>query len=98
MASPITVGVVAIVVAPINKKRAAIKFQNTSPTQIIYIKKIPLSGAFSTVSATDYEFKLSPLAEPTEGAESFETNSIASFMAISSAAGGILAIYETQYV
>lgn len=97
MGSPLTIGTTAVSVANKNTARAAIRFQN-SGTTTIYIKKIPLSGAYSIVSPTDYEFKLFPLAENTEGAESFETNSIAGFMAISSSAGGTLAVYETKKV
>jgi hypothetical protein len=97
MASPITVGTAAIVVAPINTNRSNIRFQNTS-SNIIYIKKIPLSGAYSVVSATDYEVQLFPASSSQEGGEAFETNSIASFMAIAATAGSALAVYETNKV
>jgi len=110
MASPISVGTTAIVVAPINQARALIRFQNTSAvssssssssssappsSNIIYIKKIPLSGAYPVVSATNYDVRLFA-GQINEGlSEIFETNSIASFMAVSSAASGVLAVYET---
>ena len=95
MASPITVGVTTVVVAPVNKKRVSIRFQNAGAT-IIYIKKVPVTGVYWAVSATDYEVML---AVPAAGTvEFFETNSIASFIAISSAAAGVLAIYETSKV
>jgi len=97
MASPVIVGTSAIVVAPINKKRSNIRFQNTS-TNIIYIKKIPLSGPYSVVSATDYEIQLFPASSSQEGGEAFETNSIASFMAIAAGASSALAVYETNKV
>jgi len=98
MASPITLGTTAIIVVPINKKRANIRFQNTSATQTVYIKKIPLTGPFTTVSITDYDVRMLPDSATGEGGEPFETNSIASFMAIASAAAATLAIYETNKV
>lgn len=97
MASPIVVGTAAMVAVPINVNRGIVRFQNTSATQIIYIKKIPLSGSYGVVSATDYEVRLLPDDAVSTG-DYFETNSIASFMAISSAAAGSLSIYETSKV
>ena len=95
MASPLTIGVATVVVAPVNTKRVSIRFQNGGAT-IIYLKKVPVSGVYWAVSATDYEVML---AVPAAGAvEFFETNSTASFIAISSAAAGVLAIYETSNV
>ena len=95
MASPITIGIATVVVAPINKKRVSIRFQNTGAT-IIYLKKVPTNGAYWAVSAADYEVML---AVPAAGTiEFFETNSTASFIAISSAAAGVLSIYETNKV
>jgi hypothetical protein len=96
MTSPVTIGVTSIVVAPINSKRASIRFQNTG-SAIIYIKKIPLTGSFSVVSPTDYEVELFPASSSQEGGEAFETNSVASFMAIGSSTSS-LAIYETNNV
>jgi len=98
MASPVTIGTSAVVVVPVNKDRVSIRFQNTSATQTIYIKKIPLEGAFSVVSVTDYDVRMLPDSSTGEGGEPFETSSIASFMAISSAAAGTIAIYETVKV
>lgn len=97
MASPIIVGTSAIVVAPINKKRSNIRFQNASPN-IVYLKKIPLSGPYTVVSATDFEVQLFPASSSQEGGEAFETNSVASFMAIAAAANSALAIYETNNI
>lgn len=96
MASPLTIGTTASIIALVNTKRNSIRFQNTSSaSQIIYIKKIPLTGTTTTVSPTDYDVRLfaGVLAEGLE--EAFETQSVASFMAISSAAAGTLAVYET---
>lgn len=98
MASPIGVGVAASIVAVVNRNRADIRFQNTSATQTIYIKKIPLSGSVTTVSATDYEIRLLPDSATDVAGEAFITNSVASFMAIATAAGGTLAVYETNRV
>ena len=95
MASPITVGIATVVAAPVNKNRVSIRFQNGGAT-IIYIKKVPVSGVYWAVSATDYEVML---AVPGAGAvEFFETNSTASFIAVGNAAAGVLAIYETSNV
>jgi hypothetical protein len=94
MTSPIVVGVAAIVAVPIHKARSIVRFQNVGVTTI-YLKKVPLSGAFSVVSPTDFEIILLPATGTAEGGDAFETNSIASFMAISSAAAGSLSIYET---
>ena len=106
MASPLTIGTTASVIVPINRSRADIRFQNTGDTTI-YIKKFPLTGAYTVVSANDYEVMLTPTSNQgnskdnphTKGAgESFETDSIASFMAVSSASGGILSVYETNKI
>lgn len=107
MASPITIGTTAMVVALKSAARADIRFQNTG-SSTIYIKKIPLSGAFSTVTSTDYEVKILPFTSEdadeedddrrrTGEGEAFETNSIAGFMAVSSSSHGLLAIYETKH-
>lgn len=94
MASPLTIGTTATVVALVNKRRADIRFQNTSKNAIIYIKKIPITGGFTPVSETDYEVLLLAGKGTTPG-EAFITNSVASFMAISDKTDGELAIYET---
>lgn len=96
MSSPIFVGTSAIVVAPINKKRSSIRFQNVS-SHSIYLKKIPISGSYIVVSTTDYEIELAPNTGGGEGSI-FETDSISSFMAVSSNAAGKMAIYETSKV
>jgi len=98
MASPLVIGTTAVVIALVNKQRANIRFQNTSATQIIYIKKIPLTGTYTVVSATDYDLKMLPDSATGEGGEPFETNSVCSFMAISSAAAGTIAVFETNNV
>lgn len=97
MASPLNIGTSAVAVAPINKKRNSIRFQNAGTTQI-YLKRIPIEGAYSLVSATDYEAVLFPASSSQEGGEAFETDSILSFMAISPGCPGLLAIYETKKV
>ena len=97
MASPLTIGTTAIVVAPINKKRDLVRFQNTGAT-IFYIKKVPFEGVFTLPSATDYEVLMQPSSSLTEAGDAFETNSVAAFAAVSSAVGGILSVYETSKV
>ena len=97
MVSPIIVGIIPAVIAPLDKKRVDIRFQNTG-VSIIYLKKIPLTGVFSFPSATDYEVLLAPAALLNEAGEAFVTNSVSSFAAVSSIPGGILAIYETRKV
>ena len=94
MTSPVVIGVVAAPVAPIRKNRGNIRFQNTGAS-LIYIKKVPIEGSFSVVSPTDYEIFLAPSVLSAEAGDAFETDSISSFMAISSAIGGVLSIYET---
>lgn len=96
MASPIVIGTTASVVVPINKNRAVVRFQNVGSSNI-FIKKIPLEGAYSVVSHTDFEIDLFPASSSQEGGEAFETNSIASFMAVGTGATS-LAIYETNKV
>jgi len=98
MASPIVVGTTAIIAVPKNTSRALLRLQNTSSTQTIYIKRIPLSGVYSVVSATDYDLRMLPDSVTGEGGEPFETASINSFMVIASASGGSLAIFETVYI
>ena len=95
MASPLVVGTTVTVVAPVNRRRADIRFQNTSATQTVYLKKIPLTGTTTAVSTTDYEIRLLPDSATDVAGEAFITNSIASFMAIATAAAGSLAVYET---
>jgi len=94
MASPLIIGTTAVAIAVRNTRRADIRFQNTGAT-IIYIKKVPLEGLFTPPSATDYEVLLAPPAALTESGEAFITDSISSFAAVSSAAAGVLAVYET---
>lgn len=113
MASPVMIGTTASVVVPINRRRADVRFQNTGDT-IIYLKKFPLTGAYTVVSASDYEVMLTPASSSSNNGhgnddnngndhskgvgESFWTDSIASFMAVSSASGGSLSIYETNKI
>jgi len=93
MASPISMGTSAIVVIPSNVSRFGVRFQNVSATQIIYLKRIPTSGAYAIVSATDYDVRILPSGS--EDQDPFETKSTASFMAVASASGAHLAIFET---
>lgn len=93
--SPVIVNATPTTVALSNTKRQTIRFQNAGTT-IIYLKKNTRYS--SLVSPTDFEVLLQPLAEGTEGAESFTTNSMHSFSAISSAAGGKLAVFETEII
>lgn len=97
MVSPIIVNIVPIVAVPINVRRAKIRFQNTGVSNL-YLRKIPMTGAFSPPSIIDYDVLLAPAALLNEAGEAFITNSVASFAVISSIPGGILALYETQKV
>lgn len=97
MASPLTVGTTAIVAIPVNKRRASIRLQNTG-SGTIYLKKIPMHGAYSTVTAIDYQVLLAPATSSGEAGEAFTTNSIASMQVIGSASGCLLSVYETNNV
>jgi len=100
MTSPITIGTTAIVVLPVNNRRADVRMQNTG-TSSIYIKRIPLGAISTTVSSTDYEVLLGPSlgeAGESEAGEPFVTDSVAAFVAVSSAANGKLAIFETNNI
>ena len=97
MTSPITVGTTAIIVAPANIRRNSIRFQNVGLTTI-NMKKIPLTGVVSTVSTSDFEAQLFGASTALEGGEAFTTDSTTGFMAISSAANGALAVFETSKV
>ena len=98
MASPITIGITPIVVILSNTSRVVVRFQNTSPTQTIYIKRVPNEGLFTPVSITDYDVRMLPDSATGEGGEPFETNSVSAFQAVASAAAGTLAIFETVKV
>ena len=97
MISPISIGAASTVVVPVNKSRVSLRFQNVGITNL-RIKKVPMSGAFSLVSLTDFEVFLSPSAGILESGEQFTTNSISSFMVISDIPGGALAMYETNKI
>lgn len=98
MASPITVGTTAVVVANYNPNRGVIRFQNTGATGTIYMKKVRKSGTVVPPSPTDYEVLLSSATLAVESGDAFETNSISKFMAVGSVAGCLLSIYETNKV
>ena len=97
MVSPIIIGIVASSVAPINRSRVNIRFQNTGVSNL-YLKKVPVSGVFTVPSVVDYEVLLAPAALLNEAGEAFTTNSTSEFAAASSIPGGILAIYETYKI
>ena len=95
MASPITVGVTAMTAVAANPRRVSVRFQNASATQTLYfVRQI---GTIPNVpSVTNYEFSLTP------GSAVFDSNvahtatdSTVAFNVVSSAAAGVLAIYET---
>jgi len=98
MASPVTLGTTAAVVLLPNLSRAGVRFQNTSATQTIYLKRVPSEGLYTAVSTTDYDVRMLPDSATGEGGEPFETNSVSGFQAIASAAAATLAIYETVKV
>ena len=92
MANPIIVGTTAIVAVLRNPNRVKIRFQNTGAT-VLYFYRNP-----NIPSIVNYEFLLEPgtIAEINEAY--IETNSTAQFNVVSSAVGGILAIFETVKV
>jgi len=89
MATPISVGVTAVVAALRNPDRVQVLFQNTGATTLYFYRNPNIP------STTSFEFSLAPGATPTNENSELSTNSIAQFNVISSAAGGVLAIYET---
>lgn len=92
MANPIIVGTTAIVAVLRNPNRVKIRFQNTGTT-VLYFYRNP-----NIPSIVNYEFLLEPgtIAEINEAY--IETNSTAQFNVVSSAVGGLLAIFETARV
>lgn len=95
MVSPVNVGLTATTVALANTSRRSIRFQNVGAT-IIYLKKNELNGTL--VSPFDYEVLLAPLAALVESSESYTSESMHSFSAISIGACGQLAIFETNVI
>jgi len=97
MATPVPIGATKVKVASVVNNRALVRFQNVG-NKAVYIKKIPLGAITTDVSDTDYEVKLN--ADPGESGkgDSFETNSINGFVAISVNNGSELAIYQTVYI
>lgn len=97
MATPISIGTTKVKVASVVNNRALIRFQNVG-NKTVYIKKIPLGAVTANVSDTDYEVLLH--ADPGESGkgDSFETNSINGFVAISTTTGSELAVYQTVYI
>jgi hypothetical protein len=95
MASPVTVGVAAIVAVPKNTKRNSVRFQNVSATQTLYFVR-QIGTTPNIPSVTNYEVALFPASavfDPNDA--DFESRSIAQWNVVSSAAAGSLAILET---
>jgi len=97
MASPLTVGVAAIIAVPRNDRRVKVRFQNTSPTQTLYFVKQPTT-AVAIPSATNYEFLLAPGTTAEVNEAYIETNSTSQFNVVASAAAATLAVFETVRV
>ena len=97
MTTPKPIGATKVKVASVVQNRAIIRMQNVGK-KTIYIKKIPLNSVTTNVSDTDYEVLLH--ADPGEygKGDSFETNSINGFVAISVNPGSELAVYQTVYI
>lgn len=91
MASPITVTTTAAVIAPFNRNRKTISFQNTG-ANIVYVKKQIPGAAQSIPSVTNFDFML-PIAGAMPGMVTIA--SAASFMAVTVAATSVLAVFET---
>lgn len=93
MITPITVPVTPIVAISANRKRNAVRFQNSGATTLYFVRQI---GTTTNVpSATNYEYSLAAPTVTDPNENSFTTNSTAQFNVVSSAVGGILAIAET---
>jgi len=92
MATPISVGTTAVVAVLPNPKRVKVVFQNTGATTLYFYRNPNLP------STTSYEFLLNPGATPTNSYSEIDTNSVSQFNVISSAAGGVLAVFETIHI
>jgi hypothetical protein len=90
MASPLTIGTSSVLISG-NPKRVDIRFQNNGAT-ILYFKR-QLTPSANLPSATNYDFALGVPAAGVTGI--IETNSTSPFYVVSSAAAGVLAVYET---
>lgn len=97
MANPMTIGTTPVKLVSANKNRALVRFQNVCKN-VIYLKKIPMSGVIPPVSDTDFEIRLESSPSANEYGEVFETNSIAGFVAVASKADSSVSVYETSYV
>jgi len=97
MATPVPIGAAKVKVASVVQNRALVRFQNTGK-KTVYIKKIPLGSVTTDVSDTDYEVLLHADHGESGKGDSFETNSINGFVAISVNPGSELAIYQTVYI
>ncbi|MGV8961895.1 MAG: hypothetical protein ACOH2V_00760 [Candidatus Saccharimonadaceae bacterium] len=86
--TPITVGTTAVVAIVTNPKRVSVRFQNAGAT-ILYFSRAPFIP-----STTSYEFSIGATAVGDPDA-AVSTDSVAQFNVISSAAGGILSMFET---
>jgi hypothetical protein len=95
MASPIIVGTTAIVAVPKNLHRNKVEFQNTGITTLYFKKQVGIVPVVPT--STNYDFMIGPGVTATgEVNEAIRgTNSVNQFNVVSSASGGILAIFET---
>jgi len=91
MITPISVGTAAIVAVPRNVNRVKIVFQNNGATTLFFYRNPNIP------SATNYEFLLEP-GTITGNDSGFSTNSISQFNVVSSAAGGVLSMFETVTV
>jgi len=79
--SNISVGERPIKVADFSSSRYSIRFQNAGDT-FIYLQRIPLSGAYTNVSPSDFEVVLAPLNSQTGSPGVFETRSILAYQAV----------------
>jgi len=97
MDSPLSIGTNKIKIVSIVGNRSIVRFQNVGKKDI-YIKKIPINKKTSNISDSDFEIKLH--ADPGESGkgDSFETNSINAFEAISVTPGSLLAVYQTKFI
>ena len=77
-----TIGSNSATVVGLNRRRYSIRFQNVGKT-FIYLQRIPLSGAYESVSPSNFEVALAPLEDKNGTPETFETRSILAYQAVS---------------
>jgi hypothetical protein len=91
----VTTGVAASLLIVRNRNRKSLIFQNTDSADTVYVKRE--RAATPTVSATDFDFKLSPgaavgLNSLLDGSEAIQD----SYSVIAAANTPVVAVFETE--